>query len=99
MQDRRFAMLLGRWIEEAAVLRIEPGGSRQADLSLHSTAAGRSLSCAVCCNFPNDTSLPPKLTFGNCQPKQYILLMPMQNEVIGADLLSVSCVTQRNVCR
>lgn len=79
MQDRHFAMLLGRCIEEAAVLRIEPGGSRQADLAVNTTAAGRSLSCAVCCSFPNETSLPPQLTFGNSQPKRYILLMPMQS--------------------
>ena len=47
MQDRHLAMLLGRCIEEAAVLRVEPHSSAQGDFSVSGGVTGRSLSCKV----------------------------------------------------
>ena len=47
MQDRHFAMLLGRCIEEAAFLRVEPHSSAQGDFSVSGGVTGRSLSCKV----------------------------------------------------
>ena len=47
MQDRHFAMLLGRCIEEAAVLKVESHSSAQGDFSVSGGVTGRSLSCKV----------------------------------------------------
>ena len=47
MQDRHFAMLLGRCLEEAAVLRLNPQSSAQGDFSVSGGVTGRSLSCKV----------------------------------------------------
>ena len=47
MQDRHFALLLGRCMEETAVLRLEPHSSAQGDFSVSGGVTGRSLSCKV----------------------------------------------------
>ena len=47
LQDRHFAVLLGRCIEEAASVRVEPHGNAQAEVSLHGGVAGCSVSCGV----------------------------------------------------
>ena len=47
MQDRHFTMLLGRCIEAAAVLRVEPHSSAQGDFSVSGGVTGQCLACKV----------------------------------------------------